>query len=76
MADQKTYSVLLAWSDDDIDQGEFGEVVRAANEEEAEAKARAVMRNGTLRNIVIWTETRWKSRNPVLTMSMKNLTAK
>jgi hypothetical protein len=44
MADLKQYSILLAWSEADIDQGEFREVVRAANAEEAEAKARAAMR--------------------------------
>jgi len=43
MAELEIYSVLLAWSDEDINQGEFGEVVRAANEVEAEAKARAAM---------------------------------
>lgn len=40
----KTYSVLIAWSDTDDEQGEFGIVVRAPDMEEAEAMARAQMR--------------------------------
>lgn len=44
MPSDKVYSILIAWSDADPDQGEFGEVVRAASAEEAETKARAAMR--------------------------------
>lgn len=44
MTDDNVYSVLIAWSDTDPDQGEFGEVVRATSAEEAETKARAAMR--------------------------------
>ena len=40
----KTYSVLIAWSDTDDEQGEFGATVRAPNPEEAEAMTRAKMR--------------------------------
>ena len=44
MADLKTYSVLIRWDDNDLEQGEFGTMVRAANSEEAERLARIDMR--------------------------------
>lgn len=51
MADTlNTYSVLIAWSDNDWGQGEFGEIVRAANAEEAERKVRAAMREAHIAN--------------------------
>lgn len=50
MSDIKTYSVLIAWNDNDDEQGEFGEIVRAANPQEAEAKAREVMRESHIAN--------------------------
>jgi hypothetical protein len=40
----KTYSILLAWQDNDLSQGEFGAVVKAENEKAAEKKARSEMR--------------------------------
>jgi hypothetical protein len=44
MAELQTYSVLLAWHDNDPEQGEFGCYVRATGYEDAEAKAREKMR--------------------------------
>lgn len=44
MTDLKTYSVLLAWQDNDPEQGEFGCYVRATGYTDAEAKAREKMR--------------------------------
>lgn len=40
----QTYSVLIAWNDNDDEEGEFGWTGRAANSEEAERKARDAMR--------------------------------
>lgn len=40
----KTYSLLIAWDDDDPDVGDFGATVRAADEDEAENLVRAQMR--------------------------------
>lgn len=56
MADLKTYSVLIAWDDNDPELGEFGEIVRAANAEDAEAKARAAMREAHIANHCDWTD--------------------
>lgn len=39
----KTYSVLIAWSDGDSEQGDYGETVRARDEEHAERIVRARM---------------------------------
>ena len=44
MVELHTYSVLLNWHDGDREQGTFGALVRAENEEKAEAIARAEMR--------------------------------
>lgn len=44
MTDMKTYSVLLAWQDNDPEQGEFGCYVRATGYDDAETKAREKMR--------------------------------
>lgn len=49
-AELKTYSVLIAWSDTDREQGEFGEIVRATDPMEAEVKARAAMRECHIAN--------------------------
>ena len=40
----KTYSVLLAWQDNDPEQGEFGTVVRAKDHQNAERLARIDMK--------------------------------
>ena len=45
MTNLKTFSVLLAWQDNDPEQGEFGCTVRATGYEDAEAKARQKMRD-------------------------------
>lgn len=45
MTELKTYSVMLAWQDNDPEQGEFGCYVRATGYEDAEAKAREKMRD-------------------------------
>lgn len=50
MSEARLYSVVLAWDDDDDEQGDFGTVVRASSAEEAEAKARQEMRNCHLEN--------------------------
>ncbi|RWB95611.1 MAG: hypothetical protein EOQ56_28090 [Mesorhizobium sp.] len=39
----KTYSVLIAWNDNDREQGDFGEIVRAESPEKAERIVRARM---------------------------------
>ncbi len=39
----KTYSVLIAWDDDNPEQGDFGWTGRAANFDEAEERAREAM---------------------------------
>lgn len=39
----KTYSVLIAWNDEQEDEGDYGAIVRAADRDEAEAKVRAMM---------------------------------
>lgn len=39
----KTYSVLIAWSDTDREQGDYGATVRAPDEETAVAMVRAQM---------------------------------
>ena len=44
MTERKTYSVLIRWSDNDKEQGEFGAIVRASTYDEAETIARAEMR--------------------------------
>lgn len=46
----KTFSVLIAWNDDDDEQGNYGTIVRAANYDDAEAKARADMRENHIAN--------------------------
>lgn len=43
MDELKTYSVLIAWNDNDDEQGEFGDIVRAKNPEHAERIVRARM---------------------------------
>lgn len=43
MAELKTFSVLIAWSDDDEEQGEFGDTVRAVSFDKAERIVRARM---------------------------------
>ena len=48
MTEIRTFSVLLNWSDGDPEQGTFGCYVRAANEDDAEAKAREEMRRSHL----------------------------
>lgn len=50
MADLKTYSVLIAWCDGDDEQGSFGEIVHAADSDDAERKARAAMRAAHIAN--------------------------
>lgn len=50
MADKRTFSVLIAWDDNDQEQGEYGTIVRAANHDEAETLARAEMRNCHIEN--------------------------
>lgn len=40
----KTYSVLIAWDDDNPEEGQFGETVRAESPEKAEALVREAMR--------------------------------
>lgn len=50
MTDLKTYSVLIRWNDMDLDQGEFGTMVRAVTSEEAERLARIDMRNCHIEN--------------------------
>lgn len=50
MTELKTYSVLIAWDDNDDEQGEFGDTVRAASPEEAEAKVRDAMRESHIAN--------------------------
>jgi hypothetical protein len=40
----QTFSPLIAWDDDDTEQGEYGTTVRAASVIEAEQMARAEMR--------------------------------
>lgn len=49
MAELKTYSVLIAWDDDD-EKGEYGDTVRARDSEEAEVKVRESMRNCHIEN--------------------------
>lgn len=46
----KTYSVLIAWNDNDDDQGEFGDIVRATSSDDAVAKVRAAMRENHIEN--------------------------
>ncbi|MER9171210.1 hypothetical protein NKI12_28555 [Mesorhizobium australicum] len=43
MAELQTFSVLVAWNDDDDEQGEFGDTVRAESLEKAERIVRARM---------------------------------
>ena len=40
----QTFSLLIAWDDDDTEQGEYGTIVRATSIIEAERMARAEMR--------------------------------
>jgi hypothetical protein len=40
----KTYSVLIAWDDNDDDAGDYGETVRAESPQEAERMVREYMR--------------------------------
>lgn len=44
----KTYSVLIAWNDDDPDEEEFGWTGRATDPSDAESKARDEMRKSCL----------------------------
>ncbi|MGX9144696.1 hypothetical protein [Mesorhizobium sp. 128a] len=39
----KSYSVLIAWSDSDLEQGDYAATVRAPNADAAEALVRALM---------------------------------
>lgn len=39
----KSFSVLIAWSDSDHEQGDYAATVRAANADDAEAMVRALM---------------------------------
>lgn len=39
----KTYSILIAWNDNDDEEGDYGATVRATDRDEAEAKVRALM---------------------------------
>ncbi|MER9259425.1 hypothetical protein [Mesorhizobium sp. M0619] len=39
----KSFSVLIAWSDNDLEQGDYAATVRAANADDAEAMVRTLM---------------------------------
>lgn len=39
----KTYSVLIAWNDDDSEEGEYGATVRAKSHADAEKQVRELM---------------------------------
>lgn len=50
MPELQTYSCLIRWNDMDLDQGDFGTIVRATSYEDAERLARIDMRNCHIEN--------------------------
>jgi hypothetical protein len=61
MADLKTYSVLIRWDDNDLEQGEFGEIVRATSAQHAERIVRARMIRTHWQDYREEWESRWDS---------------